>query len=219
MARTRYTSPQQLIPLRALPAAALRAVWREGYTFATFRADLMAGLVVGIVALPLAMALAIAVGVPPQQGLYTAIVAGALVAILGGSRTQVTGPTAAFVVILAPIFTRFGMGGLLVSGLLAGIILIGMGLFRMGKLIEYIPHPVTTGFTAGIATVIAVLQLKDFFGLRLAQNPAHFAERVEAMVGAVGTASPWEFGIGFFTLALLPAYLGSRSGCRRRSWP
>jgi SulP family sulfate permease len=203
MARTRYTSAQQSIPLRDLPAAALRAVWREGYTAATLRADVMAGLVVGIVALPLAMALAIAVGVPPQQGLYTAIVAGALVAILGGSRTQVSGPTAAFVVILAPIYARFGMSGLLISGLLAGLILIGMGLFRMGKLIEFIPHPVTTGFTAGIATVIAVLQLKDFFGLQPTHTPAHFAERVVSMVEVAGTASPWEFVVGIFTLALL----------------
>ncbi len=189
MARTRYTSSPQNIPLRALPAAALRAVWREGYGGAAFRADLMAGVVVGIVALPLAMALAIAVGVPPQHGLYTAIVAGGLVALLGGSRTQVTGPTAAFIVILAPIFARFGLAGLLIAGVLAGLILIAMGLFRMGKLIEFIPHPVTTGFTAGIATVIAFLQLKDLFGLTLTHTPEHFAQRVVAMAQAAGTAT------------------------------
>lgn len=205
MARTRYTARTQGIPLHALPAAALRAAWREGYTGATFRADLMAGLVVGIVALPLAMALAIAVGVPPQHGLYTAIVAGAVVAALGGSRTQVTGPTAAFIVILAPVFTRFGLAGLLVAGVLAGLILIAMGLFRMGKLIEFIPHPVTTGFTAGIATVIAVLQLKDLFGLRPEHVPEHFAERVVALAGAAATASPWEFLVGAVTFALLLA--------------
>jgi SulP family sulfate permease len=203
MARTRYASKAQDIPLRDLPAAALRAAWREGYTAATLRADLAAGVVVGVVALPLAMALAIAVGVPPQHGLYTAIVAGGLVALLGGSRNQVTGPTAAFIVILAPIFTRFGMAGLLVAGVLAGLILLAMGLFRMGKLIEFIPHPVTTGFTAGIATVIAVLQVKDLFGLRLAHVPEHFAERVVAMAQAAGTANPWEPLIGLFTLAIL----------------
>jgi SulP family sulfate permease len=203
MARTRYTGPTQETRLRELPAAALRAVLREGYTAADLRADLMAGLVVGVVALPLAMALAIAVGVPPQQGLYTAIVAGGLVALLGGSRTQVTGPTAAFIVILAPVYTRFGMAGLLLSGLMAGLVLIGMGLFRMGKLIQFIPHPVTTGFTAGIAVVIAVLQVKDLLGLRLAHTPEHFAERIEAMIAAAGTASIWELGIGLFTLAIL----------------
>lgn len=203
MARTRYTTQQQPVPLRALPAAALRAAWREGYTGATLRADLMAGVVVGIVALPLAMALAIAVGVPPQHGLYTAIVAGAIVAVLGGSRTQVTGPTAAFIVILAPIFTRFGLAGLLIAGMLAGLILIAMGLFRMGKLIEFIPHPVTTGFTAGIATVIAFLQLKDLFGLQLDHSPEHFAERVVVMARAAGTASGWELLVGAFTFALL----------------
>jgi len=203
MARTRYSGSNDQTLLRTLPAAALRAVLREGYSAASLRADLMAGLVVGVVALPLAMALGIAVGVAPQHGLYTAIVAGGLVAILGGSRTQVTGPTAAFVVILAPIFTRFGMAGLLVAGLLAGLVLIGMGLFRMGKLIEYIPHPVTTGFTAGIAVVIAVLQVKDLLGLRPTQNPEHFAERVEAMFAARGTASAWELAVGTFCLALL----------------
>ena len=203
MARTRYQSLQAEVPLRALPAAALRAVLSEGYTAATFRGDLMAGLVVGIVALPLAMALAIAVGVAPQYGLYTAIVAGLIVALLGGSRTQVSGPTAAFIVILAPIFTRFGMAGLLVAGLMAGLILVGLGLLRMGKLIEFIPHPVTTGFTAGIATVIAVLQVKDLLGLRLEHTSEHFAERVVAFVEAAPSASFWELGVGLFTLALL----------------
>jgi SulP family sulfate permease len=203
MARTRYQSLQQEVPLRALPAAALRAVLGEGYGAATFKADLMAGLVVGIVALPLAMALAIAVGVAPQHGLYTAIVAGLAIALLGGSRTQVSGPTAAFVVILAPIYARFGLAGLTLAGLLAGLLLVGMGLLRMGKLIEFIPHPVTTGFTAGIATVIAVLQVKDLLGLRLGHTPEHFAERVVAFARAGPSASPWELGVGLFTLALL----------------
>src|SRR6188508_3476983 len=127
MARTRYQAELGPIKWKALPAAALRAVLREGYTRADLRADVLAGIVVGIVALPLAMALAIAVGVPPQHGLYTAIVGGGLVAVLGGSRTQVSGPTAAFIVILAPIYTEFGMAGLLVSGLLGGLMLVAMG--------------------------------------------------------------------------------------------
>src|SRR4051794_5736713 len=144
MARTRYQAGLGSIKARDLPAGALRAVLREGYTRADLRADVLAGIVVGVVALPLAMALGIAVGVPPQHGLYTAIVAGFLVAALGGSRLQVTGPTAAFIVILAPIYTRFGLAGLLLSGLLGGFILIGIGLARLGQFIEFIPHPVTT---------------------------------------------------------------------------
>jgi SulP family sulfate permease len=151
------------------------------------------------------MALAVAVGVAPQHGLYTAIVAGLAIAVLGGSRMQVSGPTAAFVVILAPIYARFGLGGLLLSGLLAGLMLVGMGLMRMGKLIQFIPHPVTTGFTAGIATVIAVLQVKDLLGLRLEHTPEHFGERVLAFARAGPTASSWELGVGLLTLAILLA--------------
>jgi len=203
MALTRYSVSQGAIPLRQLPAAALRAVLREGYTAKDLRADLMAGLVVGVIAVPLAMALAIAVGVPPQLGLYTSIVTGGLIALLGGSRMQVSGPTAAFIVILAPIYTRFGMGGLLVSGVMAGLMLIGMALLRTGRLIEFIPYPVTTGFTAGIAVVIATLQLKDIFGLTLASNPEHYVDRVAAMWAARGTFSPWELLVGAFTFACL----------------
>src|SRR5689334_10928942 len=123
MARTRYQSSLGGLKLSQLPAAALRAVLREGYTRADLKHDVLAGMVVGVVALPLAMALAIAVGVSPQHGLYTAIVAGAVVAALGGSRTQVSGPTAAFIVVLAPIYTRFGLAGLLTAGLLGGLLL------------------------------------------------------------------------------------------------
>src|SRR5690349_1056026 len=150
----------------ALLGHGLRSVLKEGYTRADFRADAMAGIVVGVVALPLSMALAIASGVPPQYGLYTAIIAGIVCALLGGTRAQVTGPTAAFVVILVPIVTKFGIAGLLVAGLMAGVMLVGMAAARLGTLITYIPHPVTTGFTAGIAVVIGTIQLKDLFGLR-----------------------------------------------------
>src|SRR5438270_1510415 len=195
MARTRYTAAISDIRVSDLPAAALRAVLREGYHRADFKADLLAGLVVGIVALPLAMALAIAVGVPPQAGLYTAIVAGLLVAALGGSRTQVTGPTAAFIVILAPIYARFGAAGLLVSGMMGGLILIAMGLGRLGQFIEFIPHPVTTGFTAGIATVIATLQVKDVLGLQLARNPDSYFDRIDVMWRARGSASLAELAV------------------------
>jgi SulP family sulfate permease len=149
------------------------------------------------------MALAIAVGVPPQHGLYTAIVAGIVVPLLGGSRFQVTGPTAAFVVILAPIVARFGLAGLLVAGAMAGILLLAMGALRLGRLIQFIPHPVTAGFTAGIGTVIAVLQIKDLLGLRPARTPDHFLERVASLFEARGTASSAELLVGSFALAIL----------------
>ncbi|MCA9634182.1 MAG: C4-dicarboxylic acid transporter DauA, partial [Myxococcales bacterium] len=203
MAHTRHLGTSRSIPLGSLPGAALRAVVAEGYGISAFKRDALAGLVVGVVALPLSMALAIAVGVPPQHGLYTAIIAGFVCALLGGSRTQVTGPTAAFIVILAPIYAKFGAAGLLVSGLLGGLILVAMGLLRLGRLIQFIPHPVTTGFTAGIATVIASMQLKDLLGLQVAGKPEHFADKLLAMFAARGSASRWEFLIGAGTLGLL----------------
>src|SRR5690606_26360051 len=147
----RYLATLPMVSLRLF--SALRERLKEGYNFSHFRSDLMAGIVVGMVAVPLGMALAIAVGVAPQYGLYTVIVGGGVVALLGGSRFQVTGPTAAFVVVLVPVVRDFGFPGLLVAGLMAGLILILLGLARMGKLIQFIPHPVTTGFTAGIAVV------------------------------------------------------------------
>ncbi|MGZ3438915.1 MAG: C4-dicarboxylic acid transporter DauA [Polyangia bacterium] len=180
----------------------LRQKLKEGYSGADFRADLMAGLVVGVVALPLSMALAIASGVAPQHGLYTAIIAGVVCALLGGTRCQVTGPTAAFVVILVPIVTKFGVGGLLVAGLMAGVLLLLMGGLKLGNLIQFIPHPVTTGFTAGIAIVIGTIQLKDFFGLRFG-SPETYVERWRMMFAARGTASGWELAVGLVTLGML----------------
>lgn len=202
MARTRYTLPRPP-PLATLPAAALRAVLSEGYSVRDLGHDALAGLVVGVVALPLSMALAIAVGVPPQHGLYTAIVAGLVVPVLGGSRFQISGPTAAFVVILAPILVRQGLSGLLVAGGMAGLLLLAMGLFRLGRLIQFIPYPVTTGFTAGIGTVIGVLQLKDFLGLHPARAPDHFVERLASYVEARGTVNLAELLVGAFALLLL----------------
>lgn len=202
--RRRYEQFRAALPkLEFRPALALRRAIQQGYTKATFRADMMAGLVVGVVALPLSMALAIASGVPPQHGLYTAIVAGALIAILGGSKVQVSGPTAAFVVILAPIATRYGLGGLLCATVMAGVILIVMGLTRMGRLIQFIPYPVTTGFTAGIAVVIATLQMRDLLGLQVAHMPEKYLERVLALAAALPTARWPDMLIGASTLALL----------------
>jgi SulP family sulfate permease len=186
-------------------ATAIRRTLAQGYRASALRADLLAGVVVGIVALPLSMALAISVGVPPHHGLYTAIVAGIVVALTGGSKFQVTGPTAAFVVILAPIASRHGLSGLLTAGLLAGVLLVAMGLARLGRLIQFIPHPVTTGFTAGIATVIATLQLKDAFGLRIAALPETYLEKVLTLFHARGSASLPDVVAAATTAALLVA--------------
>ena len=184
-------------------AFALRETFRQGYHGGDFRADLMAGAVVGVVALPLSMALAVASGVAPQHGLYTAIVGGAVIAVLGGSRVQVSGPTAAFVVILVPIATQFGLGGLLLATALAGILLFAMGAVGMGQLIEFVPYPVTTGFTAGIAVVIATLQIKDLLGLTTGSLPDHYIERLLVLVRALPTLRLSELGIAALTLALL----------------
>jgi SulP family sulfate permease len=205
--RRRYEAAVSLLPsIKLRPMAALRDAFREGYGFKDLRADLLAGVVVGIVALPLSMALAIATGVAPQYGLYTAIIAGGVIALLGGSRTQVSGPTAAFVVILVPIASKFGLGGLLLATMMAGVILVVMGAARMGRLIEFIPHPVTTGFTAGIAVVIATMQLKDFFGLIVTASPEHYMERVKVLWHARGTFHWPDLVIGASTLAILIAW-------------
>ncbi|MGQ0612425.1 MAG: C4-dicarboxylic acid transporter DauA [Planctomycetaceae bacterium] len=184
-------------------AHALRERLKAGYAARDLRADVMAGLVVGILALPLAMALAIASGVPPQHGLYTAIVAGAVCALAGGSRFNVSGPTAAFVAILAPVAARYGVGGLATATFMAGAILVVMGLARMGRLIQYIPHPVTTGFTAGIAVVIATLQVKDFLGLTVPGQPEHYWERAVLLARALPSTRWGDAAIGCLTLALL----------------
>jgi sulfate permease, SulP family len=196
-----------LVPnaLRSPPriATALRRSFAQGYDASRLRKDAFAGVVVGIVALPLSMALAIAVGVPPQHGLYTAIVAGAIIALTGGSKHQVSGPTAAFIVILAPIASKFGLSGLLTAGLFAGVLLILMGVMRLGAFIEFIPHPVTTGFTTGIATVIATLQVKDVLGLPIAKMPDDYFDKLRALWAARSGASFTEVGVAAVTLALL----------------
>ena len=157
---------------------ALRESLAEGYNRHKLVKDLLAGVTVGIIAIPLAMALAIASGVPPQYGLYTAIIAGFVIALTGGSRFSISGPTAAFVVILYPIALKYGLSGLLLASVLAGVMLVAMALFRLGRLIEYIPESVTLGFTSGIAIVIVILQIKDFFGLPLAALPEHFGDKI-----------------------------------------
>ncbi|WP_061240643.1 C4-dicarboxylic acid transporter DauA [Ectopseudomonas composti] len=189
------------------PSLPLFAAWRQtlraGYSWKALRGDLSAGLTVGIIAIPLAMALAIAVGVAPQHGLYTVLIAAPLIALCGGSRFNISGPTAAFVVILLPITQQYGLGGLLLCTLMAGVILIAMGLLRAGRLIEFVPYPVTLGFTAGIGIVIAVLQIKDLFGLHLAGTPQHLLEQVNLLIHALPSLQLGDSLVGVACLATL----------------
>ncbi|SFT36671.1 C4-dicarboxylic acid transporter DauA [Halomonas saccharevitans] len=184
-------------------ATGLRAAWRDGYGLDDLRRDILAGLTVGTVAVPLSMALAIATGVPPQHGLYTAIVAGVLIALTGGSRFNVSGPTAAFVVILFPIVQQYGLGGLLIASMMAGMILVVLGITGMGRLIQYVPYPVVLGFTAGIAVVIAVLQLPDFLGLEVGQLGEHFIDNLGQIAISLPTVEPIELGVGLFALGVM----------------
>ena len=175
------------------------------------RNNIFAGLTVGIIALPLSMALAIAVGVPPQNGLYTAIIAGIIASIFGSSKINISGPTAAFVVILIPIVQEFGLSGLLLCGLLSGFILLLMGLFRLGNLIELIPYPVTVGFTTGIAVVIATFQIKDFFGLDIESFTGHFHQKVHILISSFPTFKISELVVGLSTLLILILWPKMRS--------
>lgn len=177
-------------------------LYLRNYQFSTFKKDLIAGITVGIVALPLAMAFAIASGVEPARGLYTAIVAGFLISLLGGSRVQIGGPTGAFVVIIYDIVHRTGYNGLCVSTLMAAFILILLGVFRIGSLIKYVPHSLITGFTTGIAVIIFSSQIKEFFGLQL-QPPAGFIDKWAAYFHAFPTFDPVTFSLSFGTLGLI----------------
>ncbi len=182
---------------------ALRESLAHGYSTAMFKRDLLAGLTVGIIAIPLAMALAIAVGLEPQQGLYTAIIAGLIIALSGGSRFNVSGPTAAFVVILLPITQSHGPAGLLIVTIMAGVILLALGLARLGSIIQFVPYPVVMGFTAGIGVVIATLQIRDLLGLAQAAPNANWVEQVVALAGALPTLRLGDTLVGLTTLGVL----------------
>jgi sulfate permease, SulP family len=167
----------------------LLTVLREGYRVSDFRADVISGLTVAIVALPLSMAIAIASGVTPDRGLYTAVVGGFIVSLLGGSRFQIGGPAGAFIVLVALTVERHGVDGVILATSMAGVFLIGAGLLRLGTYIKFIPYPVTVGFTAGIAVIILASQLKDLFGITLAaKEPGEFILKLEALAGALHTA-------------------------------
>ncbi|WP_230622197.1 C4-dicarboxylic acid transporter DauA [Aggregatibacter sp. Marseille-P9115] len=189
--------------LAVKPFSALKDSFRAGYSSRYLVKDIIAGLTVGIIAIPLSMALAIASGVPPQHGLYTAIIAGMIIALTGGSRFNISGPTAAFVVILYPVTQQFGLSGLLMATLLSGIILVLMALCRLGRLIEYIPLPVTLGFTSGIGIVIATLQIKDFLGLSIEKMPSHYLEKVQVILTALPSISWADTAVGIITLIVL----------------
>src|SRR3984957_6373578 len=180
-----------------LPKAVLAL---RSYSRQAFLHDLLAGITVGLVALPLAMAFGIASGVTPQAGLYTAVVAGFLISALGGSRTQIGGPTGAFVVIVAGIVARFGMSGLAMVTLMAGVILLLMGLTGLGTAVKFIPRPVTIGFTNGIAILIASTQIKDFFGLRTGAVPSEFLPRMRLLADHFASLNPGALALGVGTM-------------------
>ena len=177
----------------------------KGYTKEQLLKDVVAGVIVAIIALPLSIALALASGVGPEEGLYTAIIAGFLISFLGGSRVQIAGPTAAFATIVAGIVARNGMDGLMLATLLAGVFLILMGLFHFGNLIRFIPYTITTGFTAGIAVTIVIGQLKDFFGLTYAEGvkPIETTEKLKAVISSFSTINLYSVLVGVICLAIL----------------
>jgi sulfate permease, SulP family len=175
----------------------------KDYNGRKFAADVVAGVTVGLVALPLAMAFAIASGVPPQAGLYTAIIAGFLISALGGSTTQIGGPTGAFVVVVYGIVARHGLDGLYMCTLMAGVLLVILGITGLGTAVKYIPRPVVVGFTNGIAVIIASTQIKDFFGLKVDKVPGEFLARMEVLARNFRTLSPLETGLGVLALALI----------------
>ncbi len=181
----------------------LVTVLREGYSGQQFLRDLVAGVIVGVVALPLAIAFAIASGVKPEQGLYTAIVGGFLISALGGSRVQIGGPTGAFIVIVYRIVQEHGYDGLAIATVMAGVLLILMGLARLGSVIKFIPYPVTVGFTAGIALIIAISQVRDLFGLRMPVVPADFIDKIAAYSVYLETWNAYALGVGAATVLLL----------------
>jgi SulP family sulfate permease len=184
----------------------LLTVLREGYSRRQFFGDLTAGVIVGIIALPLAIAFAIASGVKPEQGLYTAIIGGFLISLLSGSRVQIGGPTGAFIVIVYGIVQQYGYDGLAAATLLAGVILIGLGVARLGTVIKYIPYPVTIGFTTGIALIIAASQVRDLFGLQMEAVPAAFIEKIPAFAEHFHSLNLWAAAFGIGSLAIILAW-------------
>src|SRR5579862_292248 len=198
-----------------LYAPKLITVLREGYGLADFRADVLSGLTVAIVALPLSMAIAIASGVTPDRGLYTAVVGGFIVSLLGGSRFQIGGPAGAFIVLVSLTAERHGVDGVILATSMAGVFLIAAGLLRLGTYIKFIPYPVTVGFTAGIAVIIFTSQLKDLLGITIAgKEPGEFIPRLEALAGALPTANIPAIAVAAASIVLIVVLRRLRP-----SWP
>lgn len=216
MARTkRETAQPRTASFVELFTPKLITVLREGYGAADFRADVIAGLTVAIVALPLSMAIAIASGVTPDRGLYTAIVGGFFVSLLGGSRFQVGGPAGAFIVLVALTVERHGVDGVILATMMAGVFLIAAGLLRLGTYIKFIPYPVTVGFTAGIAVIIFASQLRDLFGLTLpGHEPGELLPKLAALWRAAGTIN-----IPAIALAILAIVVMVVVRKLRPTWP
>src|SRR6202045_768417 len=175
----------------------------RGYTVRTFLADLVAGVTVGLVALPLAMAFAISSGLSPQAGLYCAVVTGFLISVLGGSRTQIGGPTGAFVVVVYGIVAKHGIDGLFMCTMMAGVLLVLLGVTGMGTMVKYFPRPVVVGFTNGIAILIASTQIRDFFGLKMDQVPGDFFHRMVAFGQAWNTFSVPATAVSILSIATM----------------
>ncbi|HJU30066.1 MAG TPA: SulP family inorganic anion transporter [Hyphomicrobiaceae bacterium] len=192
----------------------LVTILREGYDGRAFRADAAAGLTVAIVALPLSMAIAIGSGLSPEKGLYTAIVGGFLISALGGSRFQIGGPAGAFIALVAAIIERHGYDGLVLATMMAGSMMIAIGLLRLGTFIKYIPFPVIVGFTAGIAAIIVASQVKELLGLDLAREPTALLPKVAALWESIGTLKPPALALSLLTVALI---VGVRA--LRPKWP
>lgn len=175
----------------------------KNYNKEQFLKDLIAGIIVAIIALPLSIALAISSGVSPEKGLYTAIIGGFIVSLLGGSRAQIGGPTGAFVIIIYGIIQKYGISGLTVATIIAGVFLIIMGVLKFGKVIKFIPYPITTGFTSGIAISIFSTQIKDFFGLTMSKVPAEFVPKWIAYFKSMGTINFYSLFIGISALIII----------------
>lgn len=175
----------------------------KDYNRGLFLKDAVAGVIVGVVALPLAIAFAIASGVSPEKGLFTAIIAGFIISALGGSRVQIGGPTGAFIVIVYGIVQQFGVDGLIIATFIAGILLILMGVLKLGNVIKFIPHPLITGFTTGIAIIIFSSQMKDFFGLKIKSVPADFLNKWLTYTTHFSSVNGYSIGIGIFTLLMV----------------
>ena len=192
-------------------AYALRKAFKSGYGIKTLKADLTSGLIVSLISLPLAMALAIAVGLPPYYGIYTAIVAGFVAAAFGGSNFQVTGPTGAFVVVLAPIIAEYGTQGLMLAQAMAGLIIVLMAIFRMGFIVKYISHTVTVGFTSAIALVLCILSLKDLAGLQIPKFSGYLHKKLYLIYDHINTFTPGDLIIGISAIILIKLLEKSKS--------